>query len=332
LTSLRDEIAVGSELASTGITFVSPAAPATRADLSVPVAGVLGLIIGLIIGSVIARWMALRERRLSDYAEPGRILAAPLLADVPDFSSERLTSPIPVRDHSASATAETFRFAASNMAVRLKALDMKCVSVVSGTVGDGKSTVAANLGYAATGLGSDGSRVLLSDADFSDQTLTSMLGVPLDSAGLTEVAISNAPLSFAAQALAWTGPGQIFLLPRGDLPVDTQSFFWSDDVRRVIEEAREDFDLVIIDTPPLLQVAYAGNLARLADSSVVVARHRGNSAELAEVRDRLTLLARQSIGYVYNKAPMRGWMSEDARPAARGKTDLGLAIDRDVNR
>jgi Mrp family chromosome partitioning ATPase len=289
----------------------------------------LGLIVGLIVGSVIARWVALRERRLSDQTEPGIVLAAPLLGDVPDFTHERLRSPIPVRDDPESATAETFRFAASNLAVRMKASHMKSVSVVSGSVGDGKSTVAANLGFAATGLGPDGSRVLLIDADFSNQSLTRMLGIPLDSIGLTEVAINDAPVSFVAQPLNWTGSGEIFLLSRGELPVDTQSFFWSDDVRKIIEDARADFDFVIIDTPPLLQVAYAGNVARLTDSSVVVARHRGDSAALSEVRDRLTLLARQTLGYVYTKAPLRAWMTQYPRAATRDSGDFWLAVDQD---
>lgn len=313
LTSQRDTIVINSELTSSGVAFVSPPADPIRADLSVPVAGVLGMMLGLILGAALARWRVLQERRVADHTEPGQILGVPLLADIPLFSLERLDSSLPVRDRSSSVTAESFRFAASSLAVRLRNMDMRCVSIVSGRLGDGKSTVAANLGYAATRLTTQGSRVLLIDGDFATQSLTKTLGMQRNARGLTDAALNKSPLPFSIQEVDSPGPGSLFLLGKGGQPVDPQSFFWSEEANRVFEKVRGDFDLVIVDTPPLLQVAYASTLAGLSDSTVVVTRHGGDSAELSEVRDKLSLVGRHSIGYVYTHAPMRDWMTEDSR-------------------
>ena len=61
---------------------------------------------------------------------------------------------------------------------------------------------------------------------------------------------------------------------------------------------------MIIDTPPLTKVAYAGDLVRRANGALVVVRHGGNVAPVEEVAERLAVLEVAVAGYVYNRAPL----------------------------
>ena len=72
------------------------------------------------------------------------------------------------------------------------------------------------------------------------------------------------------------------------------------------------YDLVLIDAPPLLRVAYATTLARLADRGMVVVAHGGDVHVAEELRDQIELVGTQPIGYVYNMAPLRAEMTLSA--------------------
>ncbi len=74
-----------------------------------------------------------------------------------------------------------------------------------------------------------------------------------------------------------------------------------------------EYDFVIIDVPPLLQIAYAGTIAGRAGTAVVIVPHGGRVAELEEEKDRLDLSTTAVAGYVYNKAPRR---TEGAGPGS----------------
>ena len=310
LNARRDAIVVNSELTATGIAFMSLPAEPVRTGLSVQTSAVLGALLGLILAATVAHWLALRERHLSDHHQPASVLGVPLLAEIPAFSAERLKTGVPVRDSPRSVAAETFRFAASSLTMRLSSFEGNCVAVVSGVVGEGKSTTCANLGFALNGIARDNARVLLVDGDFGSQQLTTMLGGQHAEAGMTDVALGVSSLHSSVQQIKSEKPGSLFLLSRGLQQIDASSFFASQGLRHMLEQAREQFDIVIIDTPPMLQVAYASTLSQLADALVVVTRHRSNLSNLMEVRDKLALIDRACVGYVYTMASLREHMYE----------------------
>ena len=75
------------------------------------------------------------------------------------------------------------------------------------------------------------------------------------------------------------------------------------------ETVTEEYNLVVIDSPPLLHVAYASTLVRYVDRAVVVVIHGGNVARAKELADRLAFLETEVMGYVYSKAPLRDDMT-----------------------
>jgi Mrp family chromosome partitioning ATPase len=78
------------------------------------------------------------------------------------------------------------------------------------------------------------------------------------------------------------------------------------DVRHAVRSIGELFDLVLIDTPPLLASSNALGVAGQADGLVLVVAHRITLSHLRDVRDRLAFVKAPLIGYVYVQPRSRG--------------------------
>jgi capsular exopolysaccharide synthesis family protein len=309
LLERRDQLTVDIELAPEVVGFLSTAQTAeiyqeAAAGRIVAVATLLGLLAGV----AIAYLLASRRRIFHDRMEPLAVIGVPLLADIPSFAEEGIKTRLPVLDQPRSASAEAFRFAAASLELKMASQQVKSLVVISGTLGTGKSTVVANLAMAAA---REGSRVLLIDADFGNQDLTALLTDEQTtvSAGLTDVVSAGMPFLEAIRSIE-IGPGvHLSLLARGRQPVVAADLLRSPKVRQLFDTVREAFDVILVDAPPLLQVAYTSTLASYVDAALVVVAHRSSVGQLDEVKSRLSLIGRDSIGYVYNKSPLRREMT-----------------------
>ena len=204
----RDQIEIDTELQSQSISLFSPALEAEVGSSTPRLSLVIGLLLGALVGTAVAYLLAARSQAFAGRLEPEAVLRAPLLAEVPDFREEGLSSQLPVRDSPKSASAEAFRFAVAGIemqaATRLAGdspateKTVKSLAVISGRVGDGKTTVAANLALAAA---KRGSRVLVIDADFGDQQLAGHLSSsPGKHLGITEIVEKGAQLDVGGRA------------------------------------------------------------------------------------------------------------------------------------
>ncbi len=304
LEARRDEIVVDAELAGGGVVLFSPARRAQQPGSGLVRWIGLGIIGGLLAGTGAAYFLALRRRRITVRTEPEALLGAPLLAEIPDFGDER--SPLPVADAPGSVAAEAFRFAAAAVelpgrAAAGSAAAATLLAVASAKVGDGKSTVASNLAMA---VARQGHRVLALDADFGDQALSQLL-LPFESptTGLVDCILEGVDLAAAVYTIESSHRHSLDLLPRGLGNTTAPEFFNRADVRDFLSAVAARYDLVVVDTPPLLQVAYATTVVGLADTTIVVVGHDSEAAQLEALRDRLDLIGTRVRGYVYNRAP-----------------------------
>jgi Mrp family chromosome partitioning ATPase len=101
----------------------------------------------------------------------------------------------------------------------------------------------------------------------------------------------------------------LHLMPRGTRPTLAATTLQSKDGRRLVGMLAGIYDLVIIDGPPMLQVAYASSLAQLTDGILVVTTHHGRYSELVDLKGRLDLVGTPVLGYVYNRSPLRREMT-----------------------
>jgi Mrp family chromosome partitioning ATPase len=184
------------------------------------------------------------------------------------------------------------------------------VAFVAGAFGDGTTTLTANTAFAAA---QDGYRVLALDTDVEEQGLTRLLlgrAITVDGADSTTEGLSNMLRHRASpetiQRVMGTGAGgTLSLLGPGTATRRRSDVFRAEQILSTLDSMREEFDLVLIDVPPILQIAYADALLRSAGTVVAVVKHRSEAAQLKSVSDRLALLGAHPVGYVYNFAPSR---------------------------
>ena len=313
LVSRKDELDVQSRLESTGISLYAPAIDAVPVGVDLRRVIAAGVVLGVLAAAGLSYLLALRRRTFVDRTQPELVLRAPLLAEVPDFAAEKIATELPVRSHPASASAEAFRFVAAALDVGAgisaegrrvdPAEGTRSVAFTSARLGDGKTVVAANTALAAARRRS---RVLVVDADFGDQRLAGLLtGGNPPTVGLTDLVEHDQALSEVVYRVTLGDGVHLHLLARGSVPVTAPDFFRSAATRTAFETIRELYDLIIVDTPPLLQVAYTSSVLRLTDRMVAVVPHESPVSAAEELADRLDFLGVAVVGYVYNRAPLR---------------------------
>lgn len=308
LVQRRVEVSVDTGT-STGIIIVDQATQPTAArPLSRVTGGLLGGVLALVPAAALAYILALNQPRFQSRYEPEALLGERLLSDVPNFASEKLGSDVPSLDAPASGAAEAFRFAATLLAMRQGELRSTAHAVVSGSSQDGKTTVCANLAVTAAQAGR---RVLAVDGDLDGRGLSFLLlGEDASGAGLTEVLRGRAALPDVVRKVP-LAQGRSLDVLRGGAAVEG--------IGELLDRARTSgvlaalgaaYDLVLIDVPPVLQVAYAAGLVRAADATVVVVPHGSTEVRLTDLAERLEFLNVPILGYLYNKAPLRSELGQ----------------------
>jgi polysaccharide biosynthesis transport protein len=142
----------------------------------------------------------------------------------------------------------------------------RCVLITSAVGGEGKTTLAAQL---AARCGNAGMSTLLIDSDFRRASLCKLLDVPPEGPGLSDVLKDEATIDEVAIPVQG---GAFYLLPAGTPIQDTSRLLQSPKFGQLISQLRQLYDLIIIDSPPVLPVPDALILGRWADGAVIAAR------------------------------------------------------------
>jgi Mrp family chromosome partitioning ATPase/capsular polysaccharide biosynthesis protein len=289
---------------SGGIAASSPARlPSLVRTRSETKYALIGFVLGCLVAAGASYLLSLR-RRFGERFEPEAVLQAPLITEVPHFGLEKLPSDLPAFDRPDSAAAEAFRFASTSFAIRSASSRRVGYAVVSAASGAGKSTVTANL--AATSA-SVGRRVLVVDGDLEGRRTAALLlgDAAVGAPGLVQVIDGELALTDAVRQ-ANIAPGIGFdVLPSGGPRRGASELFASKAATDLIATMCESYDLVLVDLPPLLNVAYASQLASNLDTALVVLVHESSVRQLEELSERLQFLGQDVVGYIYNKSPLR---------------------------
>lgn len=310
LQLVRDQREVDAQLSISGVIFSDPAESADLASLGVLVLG--GFLFGAVIGSAIAFPMSRGKRRFGSRAEPERALGTPLISDIPNFLDERLSTNLPVVEAPASVSAESYRFVSAAIAVQRDrsvsgSSAFHTVVATSAGISAGKTTAVANTAFAAA-LG--GNRVLVVDSDFISQELTRILiGSVAPRLGLADVIQGSSTVQEAVVNVNMEGAGSVDLLSSGSSDVAAADLLSLPSTAGVFRDWSEHYDLILVDAPPVLTVAYSTTLVRLADRVLVVTAHGQDFSSAQELRYQLDLIGTPLLGYIYNFAPLRAEMT-----------------------
>jgi len=175
----------------------------------------------------------------------------------------------------------------------------KCFLITSPEAGAGKTSVVSNIGMT---LAEIGYRAVMVDADLRRPRLHKIFGLD-NTWGLSDLIDSAKPIdSYPIEALAKpTSVDGVFVLPSGPPHPHISRLLYSSRAREIIVRLREEFDMVLIDTPPLLKVADARVLARYVDDTILVLRAGKTSRAMgAAAYSQLVQDGRSVLGTILN--------------------------------
>ena len=256
----------------------------------------LGLLIGLGVGIA----QALLRRQIDTSMRTREQLAAvtglPTLGQL-GFDPAARTAPILTADMARSRRAESIRQLRTNLRFVNAASPVEVLVVTSSRESEGKSSTAANLAQSFAG---SGRKVLLMDADLRKPKLEAYLDLEA-SAGLTNVLIGEVEIDQVVQT--W-GPDGLEVLASGPIPPNPSELLGSAAMEKTLKDARSRYDMVVIDTPPLLPVTDAAVTSVHADGVIVLVRSgRTSRDELTQALDSLSSVDARVLGTVLFATP-----------------------------
>jgi polysaccharide biosynthesis transport protein len=194
----------------------------------------------------------------------GNSLGNPLGNRLGNRLTEQTLPKIFPRDLPRSPISEAYHMLQANLKFLSSDKELRVVVVTSSVAQEGKSTIAANLAASAAQVGR---RVLLVDADMrypQQHHIWDLINV----SGLSNVIVGQQELGTAIQSAM---PG-LDVLPAGVVPPNPVALLDSKRMASLIRTFSEDYDLVIIDTPPLIGVADAAIIGKMSDGILLAVR------------------------------------------------------------
>ena len=245
---------------------------------------------GLPLAGLVALGLLDRKYRYSDETNASSITRGiPLLGILPNLP-DRLSDP-----SQASVAAHCVHQIRTMLQLNAVRADGPTVlSVTSATSGDGKTSLSLALGLS---FAASGSRTLLIDTDLIGAGLSARLGIR-EAQGISEAIVARNPMEYVRD----TDVSDLSILPVGVNGPQNASAFSPNAVRRLLGEMRKHFDLILIDTGPVLGSIEATPVVASSDS-VILTASRGQNRDLVEKAIlQLRNAGARIAGFVFNRA------------------------------
>ncbi len=209
-------------------------------------------------------------------------MGVPVLGHIPAMESlggvkkanEAIDASICTIHHSKGRVSEAYRSIRTGLFFSNRSGDLKVIQITSPVPGDGKSTLSSNL---AVTMAQSGRRVLLIDADFRRPRIAKLFGFSGE-IGMATVVAGTAELS---DAIHESMVPNLSVMPGGKRPNNPAELLSSQRFADLVKVLREKFDIIVIDTPPLLAVSDPSAVAAVVDGVVLTMRLRRNVKPLA---------------------------------------------------
>jgi len=265
----------------------APISPDARINLS------LGAVVGLVFGVIIAFFLEYLDTSVKSLEDVERYLQVPVLAVIPKDVG------ILYKQSGMSPDAEAYRILRTNIEFNRKNPEDNAITVVSGGAGEGKSTTLVNLAYICA---QGGYTTLMIDADLRRPRLHTFFDIN-NSVGLTNYLTTELMLE---DVILQTPVDNLYFMPSGILPADAAGILNSRRMSELIQDVKQRFDLVLVDSPPILGVSDASVLASEVDLTMIVVQHRKLPRNmLLRVKQAVENVGGHVVGVVLNNVDVR---------------------------
>ena len=222
------------------------------------------LLLGLLLPGVIIYLVSLFQYRIESRADVEKIAKVPLLAEIPRYDEEN--DNIAIRKGDRSSIAEAFRMLRTSLMLALGG-DKKVVVFTSTVSGEGKTFVAINTALSFALLNK---KVLIVELDLRIPRIRQYLHVEAKD-GITNY-LSGLETDIDKLVVPSGMHECLDVLPTGPIPPNPAELLSHDTLDKAIEHLREKYDYIMIDTPPVSQVADTLIVNRVSDATVYVCR------------------------------------------------------------
>jgi succinoglycan biosynthesis transport protein ExoP len=226
--------------------------------------------LGLFCGVIIAFLIEYLDTSVKTMADAEQLLGLPVLTIIPNKGG-----PMPLTQQTARLPhAEGYRILRAKLNLKVQNGLGPCVTMLSGGPGEGKSTTIYNLAIVCAQAGQS---VILVDCDLRRPTLHDLLDVPNDRGVSNFLRGEGECLDYIQQ----TSMPKLHVLTAGETPIAEIGNFSGDKIRQMLDELKQRYDLVLIDSPPVLGISDGSIIAREVDYVILVIQHRRYPREIS---------------------------------------------------
>ena len=308
ITQRHKEIDLTGMLRANNVRFLDRATQ-PRSPVS-PILGlnlVAGAMLGLLFGLLLVFSIESLDKTIKSPEAAEELVGAPLLGVIPMLSQARqqLMADAPERDlvvfnDPTSLAAEACRSIRTNMMFISAQKEFSLFSVTSPGPRDGKTTVAINL---AVTMAQAGARILLVDADMRRPRVHKSFGLKSDR-GISNVMAGDVQLT---DAIHKSEVPNLDILPCGPMPPNPAELLHTDRFRQILAQCRNNYDRVILDSPPIGPVTDPAIIGSVTDGVVLVLRAGHTTREAAKfARRQLGDAGARILGLVINQTDRKG--------------------------
>ncbi|WP_082795354.1 CpsD/CapB family tyrosine-protein kinase [Alkalihalobacillus trypoxylicola] len=205
------------------------------------------------------------------------------------IANERPKSPI----------TEQYRTIRTNIEFSSVDQELKTLLVTSSGPGEGKSTTAANL---AIVLAQNGNDVLLVDTDLRKPTVHHTFGI-LNTRGLTNLLMKTEVIEDVIQT---SKVERLSILPSGPIPPNPAELLNSKTMELTLESFKSKYDIIVLDTPPVMAVTDAQVLGNKVDGSIlVVSNGKTDRNQAVKTKELLSQTSSKLLGVVFNNKEVK---------------------------
>jgi capsular exopolysaccharide synthesis family protein len=260
----------------------------------------IGLLGGAFCGIGIAFFFEYMDNRIKTPEDLESHLGLPSMGLIPKLQDQRALADPLINNGVPANFAEAFRGLRTNVLFSSAEGETRTVVVTSTGPGEGKTTVACNL---AMGMAMAGQRVLIIDADMRRPRVHEVLKLQHEP-GLSNLLVGAAKVN---EVVRTTNVPNFFAMPAGKTPPNPAELLGSKRFAELLTTLRDHFDLVVVDTPPVMAVTDAAVVGYRASGVLFVVAADATSRHAAQTAlDQLEHARVRFIGAVLNRVDLEG--------------------------
>lgn len=196
--------------------------------------------------------------------------------------------------------AEAYKTLRTNIQFSSLDVPIRVILVTSANPAEGKSTTVANM---AISMAQSDKRVLIVDCDLRKPSIHRAFNI-MNTKGLTNILAEDLDYH---QICNTAGIPNLEIITSGPKPPNPSELLGSARMKIFIEKLKNDYDMIILDSPPVLPVTDAVVLSRVVDGTILVINYGTTIYEMAHrAKESLQKVGSKIIGTVINNVPIRG--------------------------